>query len=93
MAEENKNLDTQKESADKPQKKQKKANIFVRAGRRIKKWFRELVSESKKVVWPTWKQVVNNTLIVIACILVVGAFVWVLDLAFSAIRDLLVSVL
>ena len=85
MAEENKNLDPQKKSADKPQKKQKKANIFVRAGRWIKKWFRELVSESK--------QVLNNTLIVIVCILVVGVFVWVLDIAFATIRDLFVSIL
>lgn len=91
MAEENKSLDTQKETADKPHKKQ--ANIFVRAGRRISKWFRELVSESKKVVWPTKKQVVNNTLIVIACIVVVGIFVWGLDAAFAAIRNLLASVL
>ena len=93
MAEENKNLDPQKKSADKPQKKQKKANIIVRAGRWIKKWFRDLVSESKKVVWPTWKQVLNNTLIVIVCILVVGVFVWVLDIAFATIRDLFVSIL
>lgn len=86
MAEENKSLDTQK-------KQKKEPNFFVRAGRRINKWFRELVSEGKKVVWPTWKQVVNNTLVVIVCILVVGIFVWALDIAFATIRDLLVSVL
>lgn len=86
MAEENKSLDTQK-------KQKKEPNFFVRSGRRISKWFRELVSEGKKVVWPTWKQVVNNTLVVIVCILVVGIFVWALDIAFATIRDLLVSVL
>ena len=51
------------------------------------------MSEGKKVVWPTWKQVVNNTLVVIGCILVVGVFVWALDIAFATIRDLLVSIL
>lgn len=90
MAEENKNLDTQKSAG---KKKQKQGNIFSRAGKRIGKWFRELVSEGKKVVWPTGKQVVNNTWVVILCILLVGVFVWVLDIAFATIRDLLVGIL
>lgn len=90
MAEENKNLDTQKSAG---KKKQKQGNIFSRFGKRISKWFRELVSEGKKVVWPTGKQVVNNTWVVILCILVVGVFVWVLDIAFATIRDLLVGIL
>ena len=90
MAEENKNLDTQKSAG---KKKQKQGNIFSRAGKRITKWFRELVSEGKKVVWPTGKQVINNTWVVILCILLVGVFVWVLDIAFATIRDLLVGIL
>ena len=90
MAEENKNLDTQKSAG---KKKQKQGNIFSRTGKRIAKWFRELVSEGKKVVWPTGKQVVNNTWVVILCILLVGVFVWVLDIAFATIRDLLVGIL
>ena len=90
MAEENKNLDTQKSAG---KKKQKQGNIFSRAGKRIAKWFRELVSEGKKVVWPTGKQVVNNTWVVILCILLVGVFVWVLDIAFATIGDLLVGIL
>ena len=52
----------------------KKENFFVRAGKRISRWFREMKSELKKVVWPT-----NNTLIVLACVLVVGIFIWVFD--------------
>ena len=90
MAEENKNLDTQKSAG---KKKQKQGNIFSRAGKRIAKWFRALVSEGKKVVWPTGIQVVNNTWVVILCILLVGVFVWVLDIAFATIRDLLVGIL
>lgn len=69
---------------DKPvAKKKKKANVFVR----IKKWFHELVVEAKKVVWPTKKQVVNNTLVVIGCVIAVCIVVTVLDIAFGAIRD------
>ena len=47
--------------------------------RSIFTWFREMKSELKKVVWPTPKQVVKNTLIVLACVLIVGAFIWVFD--------------
>ena len=57
----------------------KKANWFARTWGRICKYFRELRSELKKVVWSTPKQVLKNTLIVLACVLVVGIFIWVFD--------------
>ena len=47
--------------------------------KRVGKWFREMKSELKKVVWSTPKQVLNNTLIVLGCVLVVGVFIWVFD--------------
>jgi len=59
----------------------KKENVFVRAGKRISRWFREMRSELKKVVWPSKSQMVNNTLVVIACVIVVGIFIWVFDFA------------
>ena len=43
------------------------------------KWFREMKSELKKVVWPSGKQLVNNTLIVLAAVLVVGVVVCLFD--------------
>ena len=57
----------------------KKANWFVRAWRGICRYFRELRSELKKVVWSTPKQVLKNTVIVILCVLVVGVFIWLFD--------------
>ena len=57
----------------------KKENFFKRTWGKVRRYFRELRSELKKVVWPTPKQVLKNTLIVIACILVVGAFIWLFD--------------
>ena len=57
----------------------KKENFFVRAGKRISRWFREMKSELKKVVWPTKSQMINNTVIVLLSVLVVGVFVWVFD--------------
>ncbi len=57
----------------------KKPNFFVRTGRRISKWFREMKSELKKVVWPSGKQLLNNTMIVLVAVLVVGIIVCLFD--------------
>jgi len=57
-------------------------NIFARIGSRIARWFRESKSELKKVVWPTRKQLINNTGIVIVAVLIVGAAMSVLDIGF-----------
>ena len=57
----------------------KKANWFKRALGGLCRYFRELRSELKKVVWSTPKQVLKNTLIVIVCVLVVGVFIWLFD--------------
>jgi preprotein translocase subunit SecE len=47
-------------------------------------------SELKKVQWPTWKQVLKNTGIVILCVLVVGVFIWIFDaLAHAIIQALM----
>ena len=62
--------------AKKEKKTDKKPGLFARAG----KWFRDMKSELKKVQWPTRKQTVNNTLIVIACVIVVGIFIGLFDL-------------
>ncbi len=57
----------------------KKQNIFARTWGSICRYFRELRSELKKVVWPTPKQLLKNTLIVLACVIVVGVFIWLFD--------------
>ena len=57
----------------------KKENWFKRTFGGIRRYFRELRSELKKVTWPTPKQVLKNTLIVLACVLVVGVCIWMFD--------------
>ena len=57
----------------------KKPNFFVRTGKKFAKWFREMKSELKKVVWPSGKQLVNNTLVVLAAVLIVGIIVCLFD--------------
>ena len=57
----------------------KKENFFARTVKRIIRWFREMKSVLKKVVWPTKSQMLNNPLIVLACVLVVGIFIVIFD--------------
>ena len=48
----------------------------------IGKWFRELKNEFKKVVWPTWSKLRQNTMIVIIYIAIVGLVIFALDTLF-----------
>lgn len=54
-----------------------------KSGNKMVRFFKEVKSEMKKVVWPSRKQVVKNTLIVIAVVLILGVFIWALDLLFQ----------
>lgn len=53
---------------------------FKKLGKNIVKFFREYKSEFKKIVWPTPKQILNNTIVTLVLCLVVGVFIWLLDL-------------
>ncbi len=61
----------------KPEKKSKGA---AKASR---KWFRELKSEFKKIVWPTRKQLWKNTVVVMSVLILVGVIVALVDAFFQ----------
>ena len=84
---ENKTLE--KAKAEKPA--EKKENFFVRAGKGMAKWFRELKSEAKKVVWPNSKQVINNTTVVFVVAAIVMVVVNLMDVTFGTVRDLIIT--
>jgi preprotein translocase subunit SecE len=58
---------------------------------RIVKWLRELRSELKKVVWPTPKQIFNNTIIVLVIMAISSVVVWAVDQAGAYIVNTLIS--
>jgi len=62
-----------------PSKAPAKAKRKIRGKNRIAKWFREMRSELKKVVWPTPKQIVNNTIVALSVMAVAAVAVWALD--------------
>lgn len=67
--------------AEKPEKK----SIFTRFG----KFFRDQKSEVKKIVWPSKKQVINNTGVVLIAValfaIITGGFDWILGLIVKAV--------
>jgi len=52
----------------------------VKGSNRFLRWFREMRSELKKVVWPTPKQIVNNTFVALTVMACAAVLIWVLDL-------------
>ena len=65
-----------------PKKKQDKDNK-----KQNKKSFgKDFKAELKRVIWPTPKQLFNNTVAVITVVLITAAIVFVLDLAFESMN-------
>ena len=52
-----------------------------------KRFFKDFKAELKKVVWPTPKQIVNNTTAVITIVLITAVIVFVLDLFFDLLNE------
>ncbi len=70
-----------KDIADKASAKLKKAEKKQKVGflKKMIRYFKDLKGEYKKIVWPTKKQVINNTLVVLAAVIIMGVFVAGLD--------------
>lgn len=51
-----------------------------------KHFFKDFKAELKKVIWPTPKQIVNNTVAVITIVVITAIIVLVLDLTFEALN-------
>lgn len=74
---------------EKKDKNAKKPNFFKRFGTKIAVFFKGIVSEIKKVTWPTKKQVLSNTLSVLAFCLIVGAIIWLADFGLKSLMSLI----
>ena len=52
-----------------------------------KHFFKDFKAELKKVIWPTPKQIVNNTIAVLTIVIITAAIVFVLDLCFDFLNE------
>ena len=76
-----KKVQTAKENAD------KKANKNADDANK-KRWFKSFKGELKKIVWPTGKELFDNTAVVIAMVIIVSLLIFVLDLALESLTGL-----
>ena len=85
MAEEKKSNAAPTKAVTAVKKDDTKPGFFQRVG----KWFREMKSELKKVIWPTRKALVQNSLISVTVMLVSAVVLW----GFDELAQMLVRVL
>lgn len=60
-------------------------NLFARLGR----YFREVRSELRKVVWPSRQELITYTIVVLVVVAVVSAFLGIVDIAVSELLTLI----
>ena len=92
MAEEKMNPSVDEECVEAPVKDkknnkpvEKKPNFFVRSGRKIKKFCKDIVGEMKKVVWTSKEELKKNTKLVLITVVAVGLAIAAVDTVCSLI--------
>lgn len=50
---------------------------------RLALFFRQVVAELKKVIWPNKRELLNYTWVVLVFVVLMGAFIWALDFIFG----------
>ncbi len=89
MANEEKNVAPAQAKGGAVKRTDKKPGFFAR----VKKWFRDMKSELKKVVWPTPKQFTKNTAVALVVMFASAIVLWGFDsLASAAIKALITLV-
>ena len=68
------------------EKKMQDNNNKKNSKKEKKHFFKDVKAELKKVIWPTPKQLLTNTVAVIVYALIVGVIVFVLDICFEKIN-------
>ena len=56
------------------------------------RWFREMKSELKKIVWPSKETVAKNTGTVLLCSLIIGVCIWLFDYVAVSAVQMIISV-
>lgn len=82
--------DTEKKAKSKD-KESGKSKSQKKQPNKVAKYFKDLKSEFKKVVWPTKEQTLNNTAVVMATLVIFGVFVTLCDLGLSALLNLILN--
>ena len=66
-------------------------NAFVRFGNWVARSFKDMYHELKKVIWPSRKELINYSLVVIAFMVAMGIVIGVIDFGAGKLVSLLIS--
>ncbi|NLA79539.1 MAG: preprotein translocase subunit SecE [Chloroflexi bacterium] len=64
-----------------------KPNIF----QKLRRWWRETIGELRKVTWPTWKEALALTRVVLIVTVIMAAILGLLDFVFARLVGLLIG--
>ena len=81
----NKNITSQAEENNKPEKKEKKPNALVTGWKKLVKFCKDTVGELKKVVWTSKTEVWKSFQLVIATVVSVSVAIAVIDFVSSLV--------
>jgi len=70
---------------------EKKPNVFARAWNSIVGFFRDIIREIKKIVWPSAKTTFRNTGIVLLVMLVAGLVIFGVDTGLHSLFGLVMD--
>ena len=59
--------------------------------RGIRKFYKETIAELRKVSWPTRSEAINLTKVVLVVVLLMGAFLGILDYLFTKLFGLIIG--
>ncbi|MFZ5634542.1 MAG: preprotein translocase subunit SecE [Bacillota bacterium] len=84
-----------KDDAKKPVPRGDKKPVAVKKSavsrfEQAKKYFRGVYGELKKVHWPTRREVLTYTLVVLVAVIIVGILIWVFDSLMSRVLQLFI---
>lgn len=77
-----------KEERIKQSKPKKEGTVFSRIGKSVSKFFKDFAGTCKKITWPTGKQVLKNSGVVLSTIIVIGLVVFGIDWVLTEVFDL-----
>jgi len=82
--------ETGKETKIVPKKQVVVKKEAVNRVEQVKKYFRGVYNELKKVHWPTRREVMTYTGVVVVAVIFVGTLIWVFDLGMSRFIQLII---
>ena len=59
--------------------------------RKVQQYVLESIQELKQVTWPTWEELKGSTFVVMLFSVIMGLYIWLLDLGLSLIVDFIMG--